>query len=88
MIIANEAVSEKFSKIPFLYRVHTEPKEEDIEKLRKILNIFNFNLDYEKITPKSFQILLEKISNSSSFDYLQRIILRTMTKAYYDVEIL
>ncbi len=88
MITANEAVSEKFSKYPFLYRVHTEPKEEDIEKLRKILNIFNINIAFEEITPKTFQILLEKIFWNPSFDYLQRIILRTMTKAYYDVEIL
>ena len=88
MIMANEAVSKQFSKLPFLYRVHTEPKDEDIEKLRRVLNIFNFNIPFEKVIPKSFQILLKQIEEAPSFYYLQRIILRAMTKAYYDVEVL
>jgi ribonuclease R len=33
MIVANEAVSKKYQDLPFLYRIHPEPAEEDATKL-------------------------------------------------------
>ncbi len=41
MIMANYAVSKKFSSYPFLYRIHEYPKGEDIEKLQKVLDLFS-----------------------------------------------
>jgi exoribonuclease R len=40
MISANEAVSTQFSDVPFLYRIHDEPKEDDLAKLQDTLNLF------------------------------------------------
>ena len=40
MILANESVGELFSKVPFVYRIHPVPNEDDIEKLRNTLDIF------------------------------------------------
>jgi len=40
MVSANEAVSREFSDLPFLYRIHEEPKEEDLIKLQDTLNLF------------------------------------------------
>jgi len=40
MVSANEAVSKEFSDIPFLYRIHEEPSEEDMNKLQETLNLF------------------------------------------------
>jgi exoribonuclease R len=40
MISANEAVSKEFSELPFLYRIHEEPKEDSIAKLQDTLNLF------------------------------------------------
>jgi len=40
MVMANEAISRKFAKIPFLYRVHPKPSDEDVEKLHKSLAVF------------------------------------------------
>jgi ribonuclease R len=40
MISANQAVSMEFSKLPFLYRIHEEPKIEDLAKLQETLNLF------------------------------------------------
>jgi ribonuclease R len=40
MILANECVGELFSKIPFVYRIHPIPNDDDIETLRKTLHIF------------------------------------------------
>jgi len=40
MVLANEAISRQFSKVPFLYRIHPKPSEEDLEKLQKSLHLF------------------------------------------------
>jgi ribonuclease R len=40
MISANEAVSTHFSNLPFLYRIHEEPKSDDLLKFQETLNLF------------------------------------------------
>jgi len=40
MISANEAVSREFSNIPFLYRIHEKPKDDNFIKLQDTLNLF------------------------------------------------
>jgi exoribonuclease R len=40
MISANEAVSREFQSLPFLYRIHEEPKEDALVKLQDTLNLF------------------------------------------------
>jgi exoribonuclease R len=40
MISANQAVSKEFSNLPFLYRIHEKPKDDDISNLQDILNLF------------------------------------------------
>jgi ribonuclease R len=40
MISANMAVSKEFSKLPFLYRIHEQPKDDDLLKLQETLNLF------------------------------------------------
>jgi exoribonuclease R len=37
MILANESVAKKFSNLPFLYRVHPDPDEKDIVRLKYAL---------------------------------------------------
>jgi len=38
--MANEAVSREFSNVPFLYRAHDFPSDEDLNKLQTTLNLF------------------------------------------------
>jgi RNB domain len=40
MVSANEAVAKQFSQIPFLYRIHEEPKNFDISDLEEKLRLF------------------------------------------------
>jgi ribonuclease R len=61
MILANKSIRELYSKLPFIYRIHPKPKEDDIEKLRNILNIFGFKLPYKTITPKIISNVLTEI---------------------------
>lgn len=86
MVLANEAVSRKFTTYPFLYRVHEEPKIEDIEKLQKTLDLYDIKFRFTKYTTKEFSDLLGIISLRDDIDwkaFLENTILRTLTKAVY-----
>lgn len=86
MILANETIWELFSKVPFLYRVHPLPNEDDIEKLRNTLNIFWFNLPFKTITPKILSTLLSQIKWNKNELLIQKLILRSLSKAIYSDE--
>ncbi|MFK7780683.1 MAG: ribonuclease R [Candidatus Gracilibacteria bacterium] len=88
MISANEAVSRHFSDLPFLYRIHEEPKDDDLAKLQDTLNLFEINFQFKNGTTKEFSILLSKISklDEAKKMFLEKIILRTLSKAVYSKE--
>lgn len=86
MILANECVWELFSRIPFLYRIHPIPNEDDIEKLRQTLWLFDIKLPYKKITPKLISELLEEIKKSPKEKLLSKLVLRSLSKAIYSHE--
>ncbi|MFC1798052.1 hypothetical protein ACFLY2_02780, partial [Patescibacteria group bacterium] len=63
MISANEAVSKEFSELPFLYRIHEEPKEDSIAKLQETLNLFNVDFKLKNGDTKEFAELIKFINN-------------------------
>ena len=83
MILANESVSRKFSKIPFLYRIHEKPKHEDIERLKKILDIFGVHFNFVNYDTKEFADLIELVKTHKEKHILEKLILRTLQKAIY-----
>ena len=83
MIMANEAIWKKFSKIPFLYRIHPKPDEENIEKLSKFLSLFNYSLALKEINPKDIAKVLFEIKNDSKSKLLSKMVLRSLNKAIY-----
>lgn len=86
MILANESVWELYSKLPFVYRVHPLPNEDDVEKLRKTLHIFWFTLPYKNLTPKLLAEVLKQIEWNPKEKLLQKLILRSLEKAIYSDE--
>jgi ribonuclease R len=86
MILANESVWELYSKLPFVYRVHPLPNEDDIDKLRKTLHIFWFILPYKNFTPKLLAEILKQIEWNPKEKLLQKLILRSLEKAIYSDE--
>ncbi len=86
MILANESVWELYSKLPFVYRIHPVPNEDDVEKLRNTLNIFGFKLPYKTLTPKILAEILKEIEWNSKEKLLQKLILRSLEKAVYSEE--
>jgi len=88
MISANESVSKFFSKLPFLYRIHEEPKQEDIIDLQNKLNLFEVKFQFKKWDSKEFALLLKQISSleESKRMFIEKMVLRTLTKAVYSKE--
>lgn len=88
MVSANESISKKFSSIPFLYRIHEDPKEDDLAKLQDTLNLFEVNFKFKKGDTKEFSNLLKKLENVDETKkiFLEKIILRTLSKAIYSHE--
>lgn len=88
MISANEAVSREFSDLPFLYRIHEEPKEDSLVKLQDTLNLFNIDFKLKNGDTKEFSLLLEYIwkESESKKMFLEKMILRTLSKAVYSKE--
>ncbi len=86
MVLANESVWEVYSKLPFVYRVHPVPAEDDVEKLRNTLNIFEIILPYKNLTPKILADILKQIEWNPKQKLLQKLILRSLEKAIYSEE--
>lgn len=81
MISANESVSKKFASYPFLYRIHPEPNEEDVEKAIKIISNY---VSHEKHIKVSNDISIERaLEMVAGNNFLSRVILRSLTKAVY-----
>lgn len=84
MIVANEAVSKKYQDLPFLYRIHPEPAEEDATKLLESLAKFRYQIPAgKKLKPKDLQKVLFEIKSDSREKLLSRMVLRSLTKAKY-----
>lgn len=88
MVSANEAVSMEFSDLPFLYRIHEEPKEDSMTKLQDTLNLFWIDFQFKKWDTKDFSSLLDSIwkQDESKKMFLEKAILRTLSKAIYSKE--
>ena len=85
MVSANEAVAKQFSQIPFLYRIHEEPKNFDISDLEEKLRLFWVKFKFKDVTTLEFAQLLEKFKNleETKKRFLERMTLRTLTQAIY-----
>jgi len=83
MICANEAVSKLHKDIPFLYRIHPVPNPEDIEKLKNSLNIFGYNIKKNDLSSSDFKLLLSKFKEDEKESLLNKLVLRSLSKAIY-----
>ena len=91
MVMANEAVSRKFAQFPFLYRIHETPLEESREKLIVLLNLFSIDFKFKNFDTKEVWNLLDLINDNSKITdwqrkFLEKSILRTLSKAIYSEE--
>ncbi len=92
MLCANVAMAHFLQdhKLPGLYRVHDNPPEEKLEKLRAYLSELGLALGKGKSTPtaKDFLALLERITDRPDYSLIQTMILRSMSQAIYSPDCL
>ena len=87
MVLANETVARHFNKlgIPFVYRVHEAPTKEKVKSVCDFLK--GIGVPYpqapDDIKPKYFQDILESVEQLNTKEVVNKIVLRSMTKAKY-----
>ncbi|NQV49424.1 MAG: ribonuclease R [Candidatus Marinimicrobia bacterium] len=93
MLAANrvtaEFLAEKFQKLklPGIYRIHESPSVDNIEKLQNILNRLKIPQKISKpVNPKDYQALVEAVRESPYRHFIEKLALRSMSKARYSVE--
>ena len=86
MLIANQVIAEHMHwlQLPFIYRVHDEPKDEKLERLLSMASALGFDVKAKhEISHKEMQKLLQKVENTASEKGMNLIMLRSMQKAIY-----
>ena len=87
MIAANETVASHIynMSLPFIYRVHAEPKQEKIDSFINFVNILGYKLNgkFKDIKPTHMQKLINQLEDKPERQVLSEMLLRCMQKAIY-----
>ncbi len=91
MLVANETVAEHMERkhMPFLYRVHEQPKGDKIQQLNQLLGAFGLFVRSDgegKIRPMDVQRALEKVQGRPEEKLVSTVALRSMQQARYSEE--
>ncbi|MFW6209491.1 MAG: ribonuclease R [Spirochaetota bacterium] len=72
---------------PFIYRVHERPKEEDLREFLALLK--NLGISYRisgELQPEDYRKILDVIENMEFKEFVEKVALRSMTKAVYSTQ--
>lgn len=87
MLAANETVAEAFAKqeLPFIYRIHEEPKAEKLQKFIDYASSFGLPVygTANSISQEALQDLMNRVKDEPFADVLSMILLRSMQQARY-----
>ncbi|HEL1547135.1 TPA: ribonuclease R [Streptococcus suis] len=87
MLVANECVAEHFAKLdlPFIYRIHEEPKSDKLQKFIDYATSFGLTVygTASSITQDALQDLMERVKDEPYADVLNMMLLRSMQQARY-----
>lgn len=87
MLAANECVAEHFAKakLPFIYRIHEEPKAEKLQKFIDYASVFGIQIHgtANKITQEALQNFMAKVEGKPGAEVLNMMLLRSMQQARY-----
>ncbi len=90
MLLANETVAEHFHwmKVPFMYRVHEDPKEEKLSRFFEFITTFGYVVKGtgNTIHPRALQQVLEAVKGKPEEPVISTVLLRSMKQARYDAE--
>ena len=87
MLIANETVAEHFAKrkLPFIYRIHEEPKAEKVQKFIDYASSFGLPIygTASSMSQETLQDIMKKVEGEPYADVLSMMLLRSMQQARY-----
>ncbi|CAM3041230.1 ribonuclease R [Lactococcus hircilactis] len=87
MLIANETVASDFEKrkLPFLYRIHEQPKADKLQRFIDFASTFGekFSGSANQVTQKSLQSFLSNVKGKPGEMVLSTLLLRSMQQARY-----
>src|SRR5699024_2928563 len=87
MLAANETVAEHFDKmkVPFLYRIHEDPKEEKLQRFFEFLTNFGIVVKgtSNDIHPRALQEIVDSIQGMPEEPVISTMLLRSMQQARY-----
>ena len=90
MVLANETVASYMQSIeaPFVYRIHEKPNEEKATTFRAFAQGLGLTARFnaEDVKPYDYQKLLKSAEGMPVYSVLNRIMLRSMSKARYSPE--
>ena len=91
MLLANREVSKKIiirrkKKAEFIFRIHDEPPENDMERFIGVLRRLSLGKNIpQRLKPADFRDILAMVEASPYRDLIEKLALRTMSKAVYSV---
>lgn len=87
MLVANETVAEHFDKLdlPFIYRIHEEPKAEKLQTFIDHASTFGIPIygTANKISQEALQEFMAKVAGQPNSEVLSMMLLRSMQQARY-----
>ncbi|MBM6618987.1 ribonuclease R [Bacillus suaedaesalsae] len=90
MLLANETVAEHFHwmNVPFMYRIHEDPKEEKLNRFFEFITNFGYVVkgSANSIHPRALQQVLEAVQGTPEEPVISTVLLRSMKQARYEAE--
>ncbi|WP_251550145.1 ribonuclease R [Neobacillus muris] len=90
MLAANETVAEHFHwmDVPFIYRIHEDPKEDKLRKFFEFITNFGYIVKgtANNVHPRALQEIIEEVQGKPEEMVVSTVMLRSMQQAKYDPE--
>ena len=92
MLLANETIAEHFYwlELPFLYRVHENPKPEKLLQFANVAKTLGYTIkgSLENVYPNELSTIIEASKDTPEHTIISTLLLRCMQKARYDEQCL
>ncbi|MFV0392790.1 MAG: ribonuclease R [Coprobacillaceae bacterium] len=92
MLTANETVAMHFKwlDVPFIYRVHENPKEKKLQQFAKVAKTLGYSIkgSLENVFPGDLSAIIEASRGTEEQTIIATLLLRCMQKARYDEQCL
>ena len=87
MLLANEIAAREAAqkRLPILYRVHEPPPTDKMRDLRTLLGRLSHRVSKGNISQKDLQAILKQVEGRPEEKLVSTVILRSMSRARYDV---